>query len=119
MTRKEVTGVRDLTFSGWVRENLPDSSTGYAASDLDFFLWNWKTKKVIMIELKTYGRKPRRWQETMWLNLEKWISKGIDKDWVFRGYHLIQFEKTGFNDGRCFLDDKEITEQELINFLSL
>ena len=45
MTRKEVTNFRCLDFSKWVRENLPDSSTGFSASDLDFVLWNWKTKK--------------------------------------------------------------------------
>lgn len=119
MTRKEVTGFRDLTFSGWVRENLPDSKTGFMASDLDFFLWNYKTKKLIMLELKTYGRKPKRWQEIMWLNMEKWITNGIDSDWEFRGYHLIQFEKTNFENGKCYLDGKEITEKELIEFLSL
>ena len=28
MTIKEKTGVRDLTFSGWIRKNLPDSKRG-------------------------------------------------------------------------------------------
>ena len=50
MTRQEVTGVRDLGFSNWIRKELPDSSTGFSASDLDFMLWNWKTKKIILLE---------------------------------------------------------------------
>lgn len=119
MTRKEYLGTRDLSFSAWVRENLPDSSTGYCASDLDFFLWNWKTKKVIMLELKSYKSIPRKWQEIMWNNISKWIHNGIDETWTFLGYHLIQFEKTNFENGKCYLDGKEIKEQELINFLSL
>jgi hypothetical protein len=119
MTKKEITGYRDLTFSGWVRENLPDSSTGYMASDLDFIFWNYKTKKVMFIEIKTRGCNIKTWQKNMWYNLNKWIIKGIDKDWQYLGFYLIQFEKTNFNDGKCFLNGKEINEQELMNFLSL
>lgn len=119
MTRKEQTGIRELKFSQWVRTNLPDSSTGYCASDLDFFLWNWKTKKVMMLEIKTRNSYPRRWQDIMWNNISKWISKGIDDDWTFYGYHLIQFENTCFSDGKCFLNTIEISEEKLIEFLSL
>jgi len=45
MTRKEFSNIRDLTFSQWIRNNLPDSSCGYMVSDLDFILQNYKTKK--------------------------------------------------------------------------
>ena len=119
MTRKEVTGIRDLTFSGWIREKLPDSKTGFSVSDLDFILWNWRTKKVMMLEIKTRNSKPRTGQKIMWQNINKWIDNGIDNDWNYLGFHLIQFENTNFDDGKCFLNYKEIKEQELINFLSL
>jgi len=119
MTRKELTGIRDLKFSGWIREKLPDSSTGFSASDLDFILWNWKTKKVMMLEIKTRNSYPRKGQKLMWQNINKWIKKGINDNWIYLGFHLIQFENTNFNDGRCFLNKKEITQEELIKFLSL
>ena len=45
MTRQENTGIRDLTFSGWVRENLPNSATGFMVTDIDFYMYNYKTKK--------------------------------------------------------------------------
>ena len=119
MTRQELTGVRSLDFSGWVREKLPDSSTGYSASDLDFILWNWKTKKIMFLEIKTRMSYPRKGQKTMWSNINKWLSVGIDKDWTYLGFNLIQFEKTNFEDGRCFLNGNEINEKELIIFLNL
>ena len=80
MTRKEITGVRDLTFSGWVRRKLPDSSTGFSASDLDFILWNWKSKKVMMLEIKTRNSKPRIGQKIMWQNLNKCHEEDIAKN---------------------------------------
>ena len=38
MTAKERTGMRDVKFSKWIREKLPDSNTGYSVSDLDFYV---------------------------------------------------------------------------------
>jgi hypothetical protein len=52
-------------------------------------------------------------------NLNNWIQKGIDHDWTYLGYHLIQFENTNFNDGKVYFDYKEVTEKEIINILSL
>lgn len=119
MTRKEITFQRPLDFSQWIRTKLPDSSTGYSASDLDFVLWNWKTNKVMLIEVKTRMAKPRAGQKMMWRRINKWIRKGIESDWKYLGFHLVQFENTIFEDGKCLLDNKEITEQDLITFLSM
>lgn len=119
MTRKEITGIRSLDFSKWVRNNLPDSDTGFSVSDLDFVLWNWKTKKVMLLEIKTRGSQPKKNQLEMWRNLHKWIGKGIDNDWNYLGFHLVVFENTNFEDGKCCLDHNVISEKELIEFLSL
>lgn len=119
MTRKEVTGIRDLEFSGWIRSKLPDSATGYSASDLDFILWNWKTKKIMFLEIKTRNVLPRKGQEIMFDFLNKWIAKGIDSEWTYLGFHYIKFEKTNFEDGKCFLNNNEISEIDLICFLNM
>jgi hypothetical protein len=120
MTRQEVTGVRDLGFSNWIRKELPDSVTGFSATDLDFILWNWKTKKIILLEIKTRKAKPRDGQRMMFKLINKWIKRGICKDWTYLGFHLIQFEKDeNFNNGQCFLNYNKITESELIKFLTL
>jgi hypothetical protein len=120
MTIQEKTGFRDLTFSQWIRRCLPDSNTGYCVSDLDFILWNWKQKKLMFIEVKTRNSEPKRFQQIMWNNLAKWITAGmeLEKEWTFLGYHLIKFENTFFNDGKCFLNGEEITEEDLIKKLS-
>ena len=118
MTRLEFSGTRDLTFSGWIRQNLPDSSFGFLVTDLDFILYNYTTKKIILLEIKTRNAELKNWQKIIFKQLEKWIKQGIDKDWTFLGLHIVKFEKTFFNDGKCFLDNIEISETELQNFLS-
>lgn len=113
MTRKEFYNTRDLTFSGWIRKNLPDSSEGYMVSDLDFILQNYKTKKLMLLEIKTRHSDLKIWQKRLFKNLHKWINNGIDADWKYLGFHLIQFENTYFEDGKCFFDYKEISEKDL------
>lgn len=118
MTRSEFTGSRDLTFSGWVRKNLPDSSFGFLVTDLDFILYNYTTKKIMLLEIKTHNSQLKKWQETIFRQLAKWIKQGIDNDWSFLGFNIVRFENTFFNDGNCWLNDKLVTEEELKLFLS-
>lgn len=118
MTKQEKTFKRDLTFSQWIRNKLPDSKTGFTVSDLDFVIWNWKTKNLMLLEVKTRNSNPAKWQAFMWRNIHKWIKKGIDMDWNYCGFHLIVFENTSFEDGVVYLDHKPIKENDLIKFLS-
>jgi hypothetical protein len=118
MTMQEKTGIRDLTMSQWVRENLPDSSLGFLVTDLDFILYNFITKKAMLVEVKTRNAHLKKWQGTIFTQLAKWIKTGIDKEWEFLGFHLITFENTFFNDGAVYLDGTKTTEAEIRNFLS-
>ena len=106
MTRPEITGKRDLTFSQWIRDNLPDSSFGFMVTDLDFILYNYNTKKVMLLEIKTRNTNIRVWQRSIFDNFSKWIKRGIDDDWIYLGFHIIKFQNTFFNDGKCYLDNK-------------
>ncbi len=118
MTRSELIGKRDLFFSGWIREALPDSSTGYMVTDLDFLLYNYKTKKIMFIEVKTRNSDVKTWQKMLFKNINNWVKKGIDEDWTYCGYHLIQFENTNFEDGKVYFDYNEVSEKKLQELLS-
>lgn len=119
MTKPEFTKKRSLDFSQWVKYNLPDSSTGYIATDVDFFLYNYKTKKIAIVEVKLKKHELSTWQAIFFKKLSTWIKNGIEKDWEFVGFYFIQFENTNFKDGLCYLNGNEITENELIEILSL
>lgn len=119
MTKLEVTGKRDLTFSSWIRSSLPDSSTGFLVTDLDFIVFNYKTRKILLLEVKTRSANIKFWQKSIFELLDRWLVAGIDKEWHYYGFHTLIFENTSFKDGRCYLDGEEITESFLISFLSL
>jgi hypothetical protein len=118
MTKKENSGVRDLTFSGWVREKLPDSKTGFVASDLDFILCNYKTKKIMLLEIKTHNKKLPIWQKLLFENISEALVNGLRKDYEYLGFHTITFENSNFINGLVKLDGVYIKESELIEFLS-
>lgn len=118
MTKAEITGIRDLTFSVWIRKNLPDSKTGFMVSDLDFILYNYRTRKIELLEIKTHSSQLPKWQKMLFENLAHWLARGIDGGWEFLGFHTIVFENTFFHDGKCFFDGQEISEENLLELLS-
>jgi hypothetical protein len=119
-TKKEKTGNRnhDLYFSGWLRNKLKSSFDGHRVQDVDFVVWNKYQQKIMFIELKSYNNNVPPDQRLMLKKLNNWIKKGIDNDWTFYGTHLITFENSSFENGKCFLNNVEISEKDLIDFLN-
>ena len=52
-------------------------------------------------------------------NIHRWIKNGLDNGWKYHGYHLVTFEGDTFENGKVYLNKKETTEKDLIDFLSL
>jgi len=123
-TRKEVTGVRDLDFSKWIRINLPDSKTGFMVTDMDFVLHNYKSKKQALVEVKTRCANVKMWQKSIYKRNADWIRLGMKASkkypgWQTYGPFLVQFQKTSFEDGWCKVNGKKVTEDQLIKILSM
>ena len=120
MTRKENTNNRDhdLYFSRWVRSNLRDSYDNFRVYDIDFIMWDKKTKEVRLLELKSNGADVRPDQKMMLQMFAETFKNGMADGWKFKGVHLIQFEKNTFDDGKVFLNKVEISEDKLIKFLN-
>jgi hypothetical protein len=104
--------------SDWVRINLPEPEDGFMVSDLDFILQNYKTKKFILLEVKTRGVEVKPWQYNLFKNLDKWISQGVDDDWTYIGFHTLTFENSDFNDGFVYFDGVLNNESDIIKKLS-
>jgi len=119
MTRREVTGYRDLTFSQWIRDNLPNSSTGFWVTDFDFILYDVANKRFMLLEVKQHNANIRPFQRNIFKHLDRWLRQGVDEGWQYLGFHAIRFENNSFDDGRCWLDGKQVTEEELKAFLSM
>ena len=135
MTRKEQTGKRPSFLSGWIRENLPDSSTGFTVNDLDhilreergmfepvdsktYALSNFKTKKIMFIEEKLYGAEMTLSQKEAFGLMDETFLYLTARGYKYFGFHCVQFENSSFDDGWVKFDTYIVTEDELIEFLS-
>ena len=116
--RGEIYGTRDLAFSAWVLQNLPDTGTGFMVSDIDFFMFNHKTKKALILEIKTKGSDLRPFQVRMYAMLDKALSSISEDGYEWLGCHVLKFENSGFHDGLAWLDGRLVSEAEVKIFLS-
>lgn len=120
MTRQEQSGKRCLVFSQWIREKLPDSKTGYCVTNQDWIMWNWKTQTLMFLEEKTHNANIAVWFHRLIkevLNPAMVVYCKVKKI-DYRGYHLIQFENEGPEDGKIYFDRKEISKEKLKELLT-
>jgi hypothetical protein len=105
---------KSTEFGIWLRRQKEiDSSSGFVTTNLDYVWYNYNTGFWMIIEEKRYMGKIS-WSQQKTFDL---IINACKKDPNFCGFHLIQFEKTSPDDGRTFLDGKEVSKKGLINFL--
>ncbi len=101
-------------FGLWLRKQSEiDSKLGYLATNVDYCWKNYKTCEWMFIEEKRHNAEVKQWQRKMFHIINK-VCKG-DKN--YKGFHLLVFENTSPEDGKIYLNNKEITKDELINFL--
>ena len=113
------TGIRDLAFSNWIRENLPNPKQGMTVTDLDFIFNDYKQKKILLAEIKTRNAPIKTHQRKTFEVLHKALLKGFkDEDYTYCGTHLIQFENTNPEDGEIYINGLLVTRFEFIAFLS-
>jgi len=108
-------------FGLWIREQSEiDSYLGYRNYNIDIVWWikngfDKFPKLWMLIEEKRYKSQCKGDQKLTYLWLHKKLMKL--KDNTYKGIHLLQFENTNPEDGKIFLNRKEITKEQLINFL--
>ena len=123
MTRLEFSGQRSLEFSRWIRKELPDSSTGFCVGNNDWIFWNYHTRRLMLCEEKTRNgdiKKGSWFHRLITEVLDPALKEFSKKNRIdYRGYHLITFEKTDPSAGKIYLDRKEISKEDLKDFLSM
>lgn len=125
MTRQENTFERSLEFSGWIRQNCNDAGTGFTVFNLDFVFWDFRRRRLILIEEKTHGTHEtqcapyvrRFMREVMEPALRDYCAT-LTPAITFIGFHTLVFENTSPDDGRMWLNGREINAEFLGLFLN-
>ena len=112
-------------FGLWLRNKAPDNETvlriddpldsylGYRVTNIDYVWLNEESGNWMIIEEKRNRGYVKPWQK----NIFRKIHKACNGMKGYKGFHLLVFEKTNPEDGKIWLDRKEISKDDLIGFL--
>ena len=113
MTRKRNDN-HSTEFGLWLREQEEiDSRKGFVATNIDYMWKNYMTNDWMLIEEKRYGSQPQYAQKRLF----EYINTVCYQRPFYKGFYLIVFEKTSPLDGKVFINDLLVTQDELIRFL--
>jgi hypothetical protein len=125
-TRKENCYQRNqLNLSLWIREKLPDSSTGFQVNSPGLMLFSKNQLACAFVTVKLQNMELTRSQTGMNTLLCRLLLDGSRKNGIiFRGQYIITFEEDSFADnGHAFLtwEGKKyyLLEKDIIDVLSL
>jgi hypothetical protein len=116
-TKQRMFNKQDDPYNAWIRTvpELSSVSTGVRAYDVDLSIWNTNTLYFAHIETKTNSAFPPShqiltmqmtriaWETSNKDLIRKYLSSkpyvSHDRDLVYRGYWLLQYEKSNLNEG--------------------
>lgn len=129
-TYRKTNFVEDKYFMDWIGCNLPPASTGFTATDLDLILRK-KTGEIMLLETKRKGAGLPEHQKITFQILDKAL-KAINGQKIkvkafgttitvpikYKGFKLMQFQNTTFENGTVKINGKVYTEDEVRQILS-
>ena len=130
-TYRKTEFVQDKYMMDWCGRNLPSAKNFYV-TDLDMICTD-RSGNIMLIEIKRRMASVRPHQRVTFSILDQALRAfsgqkakislpdrqiKFDVEIKYHGVHLIQFEKTTFDDGLVFFDDKRVTEKQLAQLLS-
>lgn len=121
-------------FTNWVKRQPgleSNVAVGYVCTDVDLIWYNYNLAKLMLLEEKRQMHEIDPSQEATESILDQALNfalnhtdltfyslrKPIPPKIMYCGYHLIQFEHTGPEDGDIYIDGTKVTKQQLILFL--
>ena len=119
----------DTKFGEWLRSQKSLASVWFDAENLDYIWFAYRSGHIMLIEEKCFMGKPSLAQRDthgiVHQALEYACSripfkrelKGRTSSIKYHGYHILQFENTGPQDGKIYWDGQEISELGLIDWL--
>jgi len=110
-------------FSNWIRAQPIDMSV----QDLDFIIHDYKKNVIFTLEEKCFGSKSNKAQLDTHYIIYQMLRKANgmrvktmrgERRVVYRGHHIVSFEKTSPDDSEWInIDGKRYDTQRLLNLL--
>ena len=126
MTRRQLE--KNTDYNHWSAPNLRDSKTGLLIYDIDFIHKDWKNKKIMVVELKQFQKKPFKYINQIHPEWPHYFEHVMDemnemitmyyvnvKGYEYLGYNIISFSNTTpDNSDHIWWNEEEISREEFI-----
>jgi len=106
---------REQNFSNYLDDYMPKSIEWMFISDVDYVLYNTKTKRFLMLEIKTLWNEMKPWQREIYWEIHKRLMLTNKQSHMkFVWTYLIEFNWKDWNDDLVYISGTEIKEKTII-----
>ncbi len=106
-------------FSEFMYRFRVEANDGFTFIDIDTILRNYQRKTFALLEVKTKQAPLSTAQTHIFNELDGALKRGVGDGWTYLGFYILSFEKTSFEDGKAFLNDTEVSEDEFKLWLKI
>lgn len=106
-------------FSEFMYSFRSDANRGFTFIDIDTILRNHEKQTFALLEIKCKAAPLSYAQAKIFNELNEFLERGTCCGWTYVGFFLLQFENTSFEDGKAFLNEQEITDDDFRTFLKI
>jgi hypothetical protein len=82
-------------------------------------LRNHEKRVFALLEIKCRQSELSYAQRKTFGEIDTFLRRGVSPDWTYLGFNLLQFENTGFHDGRAKLNGHLIDEHDFTMWLKI
>lgn len=113
------TGAPMDDFSKLMYDYVKRANDGFTFCDMDAIIRNHKKQSLTIIEIKTRGANLTYSQKVQFNEMDEFLKRGVCCGWEYIGFFKVVFENTSFEDGKCFVNDNELSKDEFLTFLDV